>query len=230
MLSGRVVIMDFGLAKTVQGDGMTQTGMMIGTMEYMSPEQAMGSDLDARSDMFTMGLIFYELLTGNIPFRAESAIASLVKRTQERAVPLSDVDPTLPPALSQIAAKCLERDPKARYNTVQELIDDLDIFEGKRPRPSAVAAARHWALRYFGPVRDWRGTARLRTLSPPTPAKRFPLKWIAIGVAGARAGGGHRRTGQIKTGRRPGGDCGPRQPLRSRLPLFRSTTLRAIRA
>ena len=134
--SGRVVIMDFGLAKTIQGDGMTQTGMMIGTMEYMSPEQAMGSDLDARSDIFTMGLIFYELLTGNIPFRAESAIASLVKRTQERAVPLSDVDPTIPPALSAIAAKCLERDRNARYNTIQEIIDDLDMFEGKRPRSS----------------------------------------------------------------------------------------------
>ena len=71
---------------------MTQTGMMIGTMEYMSPEQAMGKELDARSDQFAVGLIFYELLTGFIPFHAESAIASLVKRTQERAVPLAEVD------------------------------------------------------------------------------------------------------------------------------------------
>ena len=153
--SGRVVIMDFGLAKTVQSDGMTQTGMMIGTMEYMSPEQAMGSELDARSDLFTMGLIFYELLTGNIPFRAESAIASLVKRTQERAVPLSDVDPTIPPALSLIAAKCLERDPKARYNTVQEVIDDLDIFEGKRTRSSS-AGRTALSVSVFGPG-DWCG-------------------------------------------------------------------------
>ena len=66
--SGRVVIMDFGLARTIQGDGMTQTGMMIGTMEYMSPEQAMGKDLDARSDEFAVGLIFYELLSGIHPF------------------------------------------------------------------------------------------------------------------------------------------------------------------
>ena len=94
--AGRVVIMDFGLARTVQGDGMTQTGMMIGTMEYMSPEQAMGKDLDARSDQFAVGLIFYELLSGFIPFHAESAIASLVKRTQERAVPLVDVDAAIP--------------------------------------------------------------------------------------------------------------------------------------
>ena len=111
--AGRVVIMDFGLARTVQGDGMTQTGMMIGTMEYMSPEQAMGKDLDARSDQFAIGLIFYELLSGFIPFHADSAIASLVKRTQERAVPLVDVDAAVPPALSEIVSKCLERDPDA---------------------------------------------------------------------------------------------------------------------
>ena len=137
--SGRVVIMDFGLAKTVVGDGMTQTGMMIGTMEYMSPEQAMGSELDARSDIFAIGLIFYELITGNMPYRADSAIASLVKRTQERAIPLHEVDPTVPAAVSHIVAKCLERDPKNRYSSVQELLDDLDIAQGKRPRSAARA-------------------------------------------------------------------------------------------
>jgi serine/threonine protein kinase/tetratricopeptide (TPR) repeat protein len=179
--SGRVVIMDFGLAKTVQSDGMTQTGMMIGTMEYMSPEQAMGSELDPRSDLFTMGLIFYELLTGNIPFRAESAIASLVKRTQERAVPLSDVDPTIPPALSLIAAKCLERDPRARYNTVQELLDDLDIFEGRRTRSSSAGRSALGAS-VFAPAID-AGTPSAPE-STAVPSKRFPMKWVAIGVAG----------------------------------------------
>src|SRR6516165_9567448 len=175
--SGRVVIMDFGLAKTVQGDGMTQTGMMIGTMEYMSPEQAMGSELDARSDIFTMGLIFYELLTGNIPFKAESAIASLVKRTQERAVPLSDVDPTIPPALSMITAKCLERDPKARYSTIQELIDDLDVFEGKRPRSSGAGRPALRASVFADPAVQTGAEAKAAT-----GAKKYPLKWIGIGA------------------------------------------------
>src|SRR5215469_11903860 len=175
--SGRVVIMDFGLAKTVQGDGMTQTGVMIGTMEYMSPEQAMGSDLDARSDIFTMGLIFYELLTGNIPFKAESAIASLVKRTQERAVPLSDVDPTIPPALSMITAKCLERDPKGRYSTIQELIDDLDVFEGKRPRSSGAGRPALRASVFADPAVQTGAEAKTAA-----GAKKFPLKWIGIGA------------------------------------------------
>jgi eukaryotic-like serine/threonine-protein kinase len=179
--SGRVVIMDFGLAKTIQSDGMTQTGMMIGTMEYMSPEQAMGSELDGRSDIFTMGLIFYELLTGNIPFRAESAIASLVKRTQERAVPLSDVDPTIPPALSLIASKCLERDRNARYNNIQEIIDDLDTFEGKRPRSSGTG---HSTLRasVFSGKAVTSETLASGTNALPEPAKKFPVKWVAIGA------------------------------------------------
>ncbi len=177
---GRVVIMDFGLAKTVQSDGMTQTGMMIGTMEYMSPEQAMGSDLDARSDIFAMGLIFYELITGNMPYRADSAIASLVKRTQERAVPLHEVDPTVPPAISHIVSKCLERDPKNRYSSIQELMDDLDIAQGKRPRSGATGMS---ALRP--------GTGDVQTLDAPSPAvpvatrimAGFPRKWLVAAAA-----------------------------------------------
>ena len=85
--NGRILVMDFGLARTLEGDGMTQIGALVGTMEYMSPEQALAKELDQRSDIFTAGLIFYELLTGKMPFRADSALASLIKRTQERARP-----------------------------------------------------------------------------------------------------------------------------------------------
>ena len=208
--SGRVVIMDFGLAKTVQGDGMTQTGMMIGTMEYMSPEQAMGSDLDARSDIFTMGLIFYELLTGNIPFRAESAIASLVKRTQERAVPLCDVDPTIPPALSAIAAKCLERDPKARYNSVQELIDDLDVFEGKRPRSSGAGRALRASV-FADPAMQTRAEAKTAA-----GAKKFPLKWVGAGVVALALAAGIGIAVKSKIG---GGTTGGQQASAASLSL-----------
>ncbi|MFZ0706086.1 MAG: tetratricopeptide repeat protein [Candidatus Korobacteraceae bacterium] len=181
--AGRVVIMDFGLAKTVASDGMTQTGMMIGTMEYMSPEQAMGSDLDARSDIFAIGLIFYELITGNMPYRAESAIASLVKRTQERAIPLHEVDPAVPHAVSQIVGKCLERDPKNRYSSVQELLDDLDVAQGKRPRSSGIGRS---ALRQSAFSSD------ALTEGAPSPAipqpaiapqAGLPRKWMVLATA-----------------------------------------------
>jgi tetratricopeptide (TPR) repeat protein/predicted Ser/Thr protein kinase len=130
--SGRILVMDFGLARTLEGDGMTQTGALVGTMEYMSPEQALAKNLDQRSDLFTLGLIFYELLTGVTPFRADSAIASLLRRTSERAIPVSDHDNTIPAELSNIVSKCLERDPDLRYQNAGELLRDLDAWQGNR--------------------------------------------------------------------------------------------------
>jgi eukaryotic-like serine/threonine-protein kinase len=130
--TGRILVMDFGLARMVEGDGMTQTGALVGTMEYMSPEQALGKDLDQRSDLYSMGLILYELLTGKMPFKAESAVASLIKRNQEQAVPVSDHDGTIPRALSNVVSKCLERDPALRYQTATEFLQDLEVWQGKR--------------------------------------------------------------------------------------------------
>ena len=129
--NGRVVVMDFGLARTLRGDGMTQTGAMLGTIEYMSPEQAQGKELQASSDIFTLGLILYELLAGITPFHAESAIASLVMRTQQRAMPLVDVDKKIPSSLSNIVAKCLEKDPAHRYQDAGELDADLRAWQGR---------------------------------------------------------------------------------------------------
>jgi len=126
-----VVVMDFGLARTFSGDGMTRAGAMMGTIEYMSPEQAQGMELKASSDIFTVGLILYELLAGVTPFYAESAIASLLKRTQQRAVPLADVDKLIPGTLSNIVSKCLEKEPANRYQNAAELDADLRAWQGR---------------------------------------------------------------------------------------------------
>jgi eukaryotic-like serine/threonine-protein kinase len=127
---GRIVVMDFGLARSLESPGMTQTGALVGTLEYMSPEQALGSDLDQRSDLFAVGLIFYELLTGKVPYKAETGIASLMKRTQERAVPVSDIDNTVPRPLSAIVSKCLERDAKLRCQSAMDLLRQLEAWQG----------------------------------------------------------------------------------------------------
>jgi tetratricopeptide (TPR) repeat protein/predicted Ser/Thr protein kinase len=127
--SGRAVLMDFGLARTFSGDGMTQAGTMLGTMEYMSPEQAQGKDVKASSDIFTLGLILYELLAGTTPFRADSAIASLLMRTQQRAAPLVNVDKNIPGTLSSIVSKCLEKDPARRYQSAEHLNADLHAWQ-----------------------------------------------------------------------------------------------------
>ena len=140
--NGRVVVMDFGLARTLSGDGMTQTGAMLGTLEYMSPEQAQGKELNASSDVFTLGLILYELLVGITPFHAESAIASLVMRTQQRALPLVEVDKNISGSLSNIVAKCLEKDPAHRYQNAGELDADLRAWQSSGGKKVSASGLR----------------------------------------------------------------------------------------
>src|SRR5438094_8331525 len=124
--SGRILVMDFGLARTLEGDGMTQTGALVGTMDYMSPEQALGKELDQRSDLFALALIFYELLSDKMPYKADSVVASLLKRTQERAAPVSSHDATIPKALSNVVGKCMEPDINLRYQNAGEILADLE--------------------------------------------------------------------------------------------------------
>ena len=143
--TGRILVMDFGLARSLEGEGMTQTGALVGTMEYMSPEQALGEELGERSDLFTLGLIFYELLTGKMPYKAETALASLLKRTQGRATPISDHDRAIPRVLSGIVSKCLEREPERRYQTASQILADLEGWQGKRAAASlSFPSVRPW--------------------------------------------------------------------------------------
>jgi eukaryotic-like serine/threonine-protein kinase len=162
--TGRILVMDFGLARTLQGDGMTQTGALVGTMDYMSPEQALAKELDQRSDIFSAGLIFYELLSGQVPYKADSALASLIRRTQERAKPISEHDSTIPQPLSNIVSKCLEREPAARYQTAKELLADLEAWQGKR----AAGAIAFPSVRPWGQTMPWQwigGIAAVLVLS-----------------------------------------------------------------
>jgi tetratricopeptide (TPR) repeat protein/tRNA A-37 threonylcarbamoyl transferase component Bud32 len=126
--SGRIVLMDFGLAKPESHDSLTETGTLVGTLEYMSPEQAKGERIDARSDLFAVGLILYELLTGTRPYKADTTIGSLLKRTREAAEPLSRQDATIPAPLTRICSKCLERDPAHRYESATALLGDLEAW------------------------------------------------------------------------------------------------------
>jgi eukaryotic-like serine/threonine-protein kinase len=155
---GRILVMDFGLARSLESEGMTQTGALLGTIEYMSPEQALGKNLDGRSDLFTVGLIFYELLTCKMPFKADTAMASLLKRNQERALPAAELDASIPKGLSDIVSKCLERDLSLRYQSAQEILADLDAWQGKRPISASVV------------------------MSAPAPKREVLWKWIAAGA------------------------------------------------
>jgi tetratricopeptide (TPR) repeat protein len=127
--NGRVAVMDFGLAFKAGPDGDTQT-MGVGTPAYMSPEQILDQPVDARSDLFSYGLIFYELLTGKAAFQASST-ASLVLRTQKTPTPPHDIDPAIPRELSDIVMKCLAIAPQDRYQSAEEIVEDLRRWSGE---------------------------------------------------------------------------------------------------
>jgi len=128
--SGRAYVMDFGIARSMLGAGMTQTGALIGTPDYMSPEQAKGQTLDARSDLFSIGIIFYEMLSGQVPFDADTTMGKLWKRTNEPARPLDELDKTIPRPLSDIVRKCLEIDPQKRFANAGELLHQIEKWQG----------------------------------------------------------------------------------------------------
>jgi serine/threonine protein kinase/tetratricopeptide (TPR) repeat protein len=129
----KAVVMDFGIAHAPDQSGGTLTGAVIGTPEYMSPEQAQGKRVDARSDIFSLGIIFYELLTGRAPFKADTALESMFKRTRDAATPPAEVDFTVPLGANDVVIKCLQIDPARRYQNIKELLFDLDTLDlGKK--------------------------------------------------------------------------------------------------
>ncbi len=123
--SGRVWVMDFGLARSMEMAGMTRTGALMGTPDYMSPEQARAEKVDARSDLFSLGIIFYEMLTGVLPFQAETLMGTLLKRVHEKAEPPNVLEPAVPRRLSDVVMKLLEADREKRYQTTGEVLADL---------------------------------------------------------------------------------------------------------
>ncbi len=129
---GKASVMDFGIARSMDASSMTRTGALLGTPTYMSPEQAQGVKVDARSDLYTLGIIFYELLAGVPPFEADNPMATLVRRIQEKATPLIEVEPTVPKVLNEVVMKMLATKPDDRYQSATELIAALDSYEAQR--------------------------------------------------------------------------------------------------
>src|SRR6266446_3751066 len=135
---GRVYVMDFGIARSAYLPGMTQTGALIGTPEYMSPEQARGEKLTERSDLFSLGVIFYELLTGQSPYPADAPLGTLWKRLQEKPKPPVDVDSTIPKPLNDIVMKALEVEPEDRWARAREMAQQLEIWLGPSADSSTI--------------------------------------------------------------------------------------------
>src|SRR5258708_14398301 len=133
--NGTVKIMDFGIAKS--GGQVTNTGQVLGTPNYMSPEQVKGRLLDGRSDLFSLGVILYEMLTGEKPFVGQNVTTIIYKIVNENPITPRDLDVTVHPGLSAIVTTALAKAPDDRYQTGADLVRDLENYKLARPVRSA---------------------------------------------------------------------------------------------
>ncbi|MGA0874286.1 MAG: Stk1 family PASTA domain-containing Ser/Thr kinase [Ilumatobacteraceae bacterium] len=129
--TGQVKVADFGIARALGAgveQGLTQTGAVMGTATYFSPEQAQGASTDQRSDIYSLGVVMYEMLSGVPPFTGENAVAIAYKQVHERAMPLDQRLTSAPPEVAAIVAKCMEKSPDDRYSSAEEVRDELRRF------------------------------------------------------------------------------------------------------
>jgi serine/threonine protein kinase len=129
---GNARIMDFGIARSLKAEGITGDGIMVGTPEYMSPEQVKGEETDERSDIYSLGIILFEMLTGKIPFDGDTSLTIAFKqRTEEPPDPL-DFNTQIPEELSTVILKCMEKEKKKRYQNSREVFSELDQIEKEK--------------------------------------------------------------------------------------------------
>lgn len=126
---GTIKVMDFGIARFARIDGKTLSDKTIGSVHYISPEQARGDMTDERSDIYSVGVMLYEMLTGKKPFDGDNPVAIALKHMEENAVPPRDIMPSIPEALEEIVIHAMEHEPARRYQSAAEMIKDIDRFK-----------------------------------------------------------------------------------------------------
>ncbi len=140
--SGTVYLTDFGLAKSLAQGSMTETGAMLGTPFYMAPEQVKGEEFDSRSDIYSLGVILYEMSTGQLPFQGKSAYDILFQRLQRAPRPARELRPDLPAWLLKILDRCMATDRAARYASADEILADIEAATA--PPPERVPSRPLW--------------------------------------------------------------------------------------
>ena len=144
---GDAKIMDFGIARSLSGRGITGAGVMIGTPEYMSPEQVEGKDVNPRSDIYSLGIILYEMVTGRVPFEGDTALGIAMKQKEEAPKNPRLLNPNLPDDLAGVILKCLEKDPAKRYLSAADVRAELERVEQGLPTTDRAAPQRATPLR-----------------------------------------------------------------------------------
>jgi predicted Ser/Thr protein kinase len=157
---GRAKVTDFGIARTVDVDGMTQTGTVLGTSNYIAPEQASGQRVDAHSDVYSLGAVLYELLAGDVPFPGESFVAVAMKHLHEPPPNLLDVRKDIPLRVAAAVDRALEKDPEQRFPTMDAFAAELEaclaeLDRGEDGEATMVIPARQRAARRRKQVSRW---------------------------------------------------------------------------
>ena len=147
---GNVHIMDFGIARSMKTEGITGTGVMIGTPEYMSPEQVESKEVDQLSDLYSLGVVLYEMVTGRVPFEAETPLAIAMKHKSEAPKNPKELNTQIPEDLCHVILKCLEKNREQRYQSAEELHSELSKIEKGIPTTEKIVPERKPTIRWKG--------------------------------------------------------------------------------
>ncbi len=184
----RVVLTDFGIAKLLSGKQMTMSGGLVGTPAYMAPEQGMGETGDERSDLYALGVILYQMLTGELPYDADTPVMLLLSHMNDPIPSVRSVNPHLSPAADRVLEKMLAKEPDERYQTAEELVDALELLEHSPSKldPATLILPAHGLSIHTD--------AETKTATLPPPANRNQRWWLwplllLIGIGGI--GGGY---------------------------------------
>ena len=184
---GRLLLGDFGIARSTELTGLTQAGDLLGTPNYMSPEQAIGKLLDGRSDQYSLAVMGYEMLTGSVPFHADTPLLVLNKHVRDMPEPPSKRMPGIPPEVDAVFARALAKDPVDRFPTCSEFVEDLARAAGAPTRPISPEAAPTLVLTSSAPP-PTPAAAATTVIPPPAPRptveasrNRFVLALAIVG-------------------------------------------------
>jgi serine/threonine protein kinase len=177
---GNVKIMDFGIARSMEA-GTRLTGSMVGTPAYMAPEQVAGKPVDYRTDIYSLGLMLYEMFTGAAAFTADNSIAVALKQMREEPPAPHEIEPNIPVASERAILKCLEKDPAKRFQSIAELESNLRSGAPAAPpaRPPATASTTNSSRISTGLSR---AAAAAAAIPQPAPRRTSPFVWILLGA------------------------------------------------
>jgi len=176
--SGSIKVMDFGIARAGNTQ-MTQTGSVLGTAHYISPEQAQGKELTAASDLYSLGVVLYELATGRVPFDAQTPVAVALKQVNEDPIPPRQINPSIPSGLEAIILRAMAKTPSERYSSAEEMRRDLSrVASGRTVEPVTAESMMDSTsvMPAVGSSGQRPGSPRVR----PVPSRRNPWPWIAL--------------------------------------------------